>query len=61
MSIEDDKFDFEMYLRKSATEPDPKPGSPIWADDPFKHDETYHLKRKGKRKKPPLKKKKGKR
>lgn len=58
MSLEDDIFDFEMYLRKAEAEPDPKENSVIWADDPFYHGEEYHQRRKKKRPKPKSPKKK---
>jgi hypothetical protein len=59
MSIRDDEKDFKDYKIKAEAEPDPKPNSAIWDDDPCKRDEGYHFKRK--RKKSPLKKKRKKR
>lgn len=35
MSLESDKKDFLDYLEKSKKEPEPKPNSKVWADDPY--------------------------
>lgn len=44
-ALEEQGFDFKLYLEKSKMEPLPLPNSVIWVDDPFEHDEKYHKRR----------------
>lgn len=45
MACPHSEYDYQLYLQKAAQEPDPKPNSQVWADDPFNHDEQWHLNR----------------